>query len=83
MKVRSLVSLAAVLAFNAGAFAAPSDDADVALINPTPKAESFGARMAKARAKKSKTPKVPKAKKARAAKAPKMPKAPKIPTDGF
>lgn len=83
MKYRSLVTLAAVLLFNAGAFAGPEDnDQDVSLINQ-PAKESFGARMAKARAaKKNKKPaavKAPRTKKVRAAKTPHIPKVPAIP----
>ena len=84
MKYRSLLSLAAVLAFNAGMAAAPADDeGDVSLINQ-PAKESFGVKMAKARAAKhKKDPAAVKAPKAKKARLPKAPRAPKIPAQGF
>ena len=83
-KFKSLVTLAAILAFNAGMAAAPADDeGDVSLINQS-KAESFGAKMAKARAAKhKKDPAAVKAPKAKKARLPRAPRAPKIPAQGF
>jgi hypothetical protein len=85
------VTLALALAFNSGAFARPTaddDGDDTALIqDQAPKgdhAESFGERMAKARAAKHKkgegaaAPKHHRAKKVRTAKTPRIPKAPAI-----
>jgi hypothetical protein len=79
---RSTVALALVLGFNAGMRAAPvcDDDSDTALVNQTdkPAKESFGERMAHARAaKETKGPKIKHARKAKAAKAPKIPRTPK------
>lgn len=81
---KSLIALALVLAFNSGALARPSADPDtcplVSESGPAP-AQSFGARMAKARAAKSKTPK---AHKQKSAKTPRVPRAPKVPVaDGI
>ena len=78
---RSTVALATVLAFNLGVRAAPvsDDEGDTALVNqPAKPADSFGARMAHARA--AKGPKSPKAKKVKGAKTkvPKIPKAPRV-----
>lgn len=81
-----LIALATVLCFNSGARAAPApkcdDDADTELVSKPAKSESFGVRMAKARAAKGAKGKGAKAHKTKAAKAPRIPKAPKIPTDG-
>lgn len=82
-----IATLALVLAFNSGARAAPStdDSDDTALINSPakPAGESFGARMAHARASnKAGGVKVKKARKPRAAKAPKVPRVPKAPAIG-
>ena len=55
MKYRSIIGLAAVLGFNMGLAAPPAcadDDPDVSLINQPAKAETFGQRMAHARAAK-------------------------------
>jgi hypothetical protein len=86
MKARSIISLAAVLGFNAGMAAAPAcaGAADASLITAPAKAETFVQRMARIRAaKRQKKPTAPRAHKTRAAKAPKIPTAPKIPSGGF
>ena len=82
---RSTVALAVVLAFNAGLAAAPiqsDDEGDTALVNqPAKPADSFGARMAHARAKKQTDgAKVKHARKPKAAKdkAPRIPRAPRV-----
>ena len=85
---RSTVALATVLAFNLGVRAAPvsDDEGDTALVNqPAKPADSFGARMAHARASKgsgnAKGAKSGRHHKAKAAKSPRIPKAPA--TDGI
>ena len=81
---RSTVALATVLAFNLGVRAAPvsDDEGDTALVNqPAKPADSFGARMAHARAKKQTDgAKVKHARKPKAAKdkAPRIPRAPRV-----
>ncbi len=85
MKYRSIIGLAAVLGFNMGLAAPPAcadDDPDVSLINQPAKAETFGQRMAKARAAKKThgAVKAPRGHKPKAVhdKAPQIPRAPKL-----